>query len=371
MPRLVGLDLGACGIRAVEAVQRRDGYVITRAAQMDLPDGWILNGVVLEPESVARALRRLWRTGHFTTRRVAVAITDTAVITRQLELPWMPPDDFRAALRYQVADSLPVDLAAVELDYQPLAEYQVADQHGQTMDMLEFLLVAANTEQLRAVADVILRARLEPVAQDTSAFALIRSATGGVLTGDSELRAIVDIGADALTVVVHQGGRPRFIRAMPNQGGALAIRTLSEALDMTTSQATDQMWKTGLNGPPPIATPVAESSVFGVLSSTQDVSIDPLAKRTLAVINPWATSLVGAIRDSLDYFAATGRKEPVQRLDLAGRASTLPGLAERIGTELRIPVAHVDPFASVKRAHRVRRASSAALGVATGLAMGA
>ena len=158
LPRLVGLDLGACGIRAVEAVQRRDGYVITRAAQMDLPDGWILNGVVLEPESVARALRRLWRTGHFTTRRVAVAITDTAVITRQLELPWMPPDDFRAALRYQVADSLPVDLAAVELDYQPLAEYQVADQHGQTMDMLEFLLVAANTEQLRAVADVILRA---------------------------------------------------------------------------------------------------------------------------------------------------------------------------------------------------------------------
>ena len=369
--RFVGLDLGTSGIRAVEARSKGGRYEIRRAAEIDLPDGCLLNGAILDPDAVVKALRSLWRKGRFSTRKVAFAVTDTSVITRQLELPWMPADDFRTALKYQVGDSLPVDLATVEVDFEPIAEYQVTDQHGQVNDMLQFLLVAGNKEVLAGVADVLLRARLEPVVADTSAFALIRAACGGVLSQKHPLEAVVDIGADALTVVIHQGGLPRFIRAMPNQGGDIVIMTVANAMDLTVDEATDLVWSTGLNGPPPIVTSVPESSVFGLLASTQEVTVDPRTKRAMALINPWATTLVGAIRDSLDYFASSGQRDPIARLSLSGRTAHLAGLAERVTTELRVPVDLLDPFARVDVSSRLRDIDTRAMSVATGLAMGA
>ena len=124
-PRLVGLDLGSSGIRAVEARRGRDGWRIVKAAEVELEAGAIHAGVILDQPAVSKALRRLWRTGRFSTRKVAAAMSDAGVITRQVDLPWMPADDFRSALKYQVVDALPVDLATVELDYQPLSEFSV------------------------------------------------------------------------------------------------------------------------------------------------------------------------------------------------------------------------------------------------------
>lgn len=369
-PRLVGLDLGSSGIRGVEARKGRSGWRIVRAAEVELPPGAIHGGVITDQPAVSKALRRLWRAGRFSTRKVAAAMSDAGVITRQVDLPWMPAEDFRSALKYQVVDALPVDLATVELDYQPLAEFSVPDGHGHTTDMLQVLLVATSTEAVSDLCSALIAARLEPVRADTSAFALIRSASGGVLQDSDECTALVDIGADVLTVVVQQGGRPLFIRSIPGQGGDLATLTVASAMGMEIDDARDLVITTGLNGPPPVITPVAESNVFGLLVDSGDTRIDLTTSRAMALINPWATTLVSAIRDSLDYFHAAGGTR-VSRLVLTGRTAQLNGLAERITTELRIPVSFLDPFAGLDRSRRVADLNSRPYAVATGLAMGA
>ena len=259
-PRLVGLDLGSSGIRAVEARRGRDGWRITKAAEVELAAGAIHAGVIVDQPTVSKALRRLWRTGRFSTRKVAAAMSDAGVITRQVDLPWMPADDFRSALKYQVVDALPVDLATVELDYQPLAEFSVPDGHGHSTDMLQVLLVATPTEAVTDLCSALIAARLEPVQADTSAFALIRAANAGTLRESEECTALVDIGADVLTVVVHQAGRPLFIRSIPGQGGDLATLTVASAMGIELDQARALVISTGLNGPPPVITPVAESN---------------------------------------------------------------------------------------------------------------
>jgi len=366
----VGLDLGSSGIRAVEAKRGRQGWRITKVAEIELPEGAIHSGVITDQPAVTKALKRLWRSGRFSTRKVAAAMSDAGVITRQVDLPWMPAEDFRSALKYQVVDALPVDLATVELDYQPLAEFSVPDGHGHTTEMLQVLLVATPTETVTGLCDALIAARLEPVRADTSAFALIRTACGGMLQDSHECTAIVDIGADVLSVVVQQGGRPLFIRSIPGQGGDIATLTIASTMGLELEDARALVIATGLNGPPPIITPVAESNVFGLLAGEGETAIDLTTSRAMALINPWATTLVGAIRDSLDYFHAAGGAR-VSRLVLTGRTSELNGLSERITTELRIPVAFLDPFEGLARARRLSQADSRPFAVATGLAMGA
>jgi type IV pilus assembly protein PilM len=370
---VVGLDIGSSGVRAVQLTRGRKsgGYVIDRAASVDLPREVLRNGRVTDPAALAKALKRLWRKGHFTTRRVVLGLADSGVLTRQLELPWMPPADFRTALRYQLNDALPVDLSTVELDYHLLGEVQRKDEHDQEVEFNRILIVAASTEAVAEQSQVVRKARLEPVAADSAAFALIRAACAGVVPSDSATQALADIGGDQLTVVIHAAGQPRFIRTVANLGGDTATIAIAERLRVTPDEAEVLKRETGLNGPVPVVAPIAESSVFGRVTATAPTPVDARTAATIEALNPWATTVIGEIRNSLDYFQASDPASPVQSLTLVGRTVELDGMVERISTQIPLPVRVMDPLAGLPASKRVTRAHEAdsRLAVAAGLAM--
>lgn len=370
MRSFVGLDLGTSGIRAAETRLGRDGTrEVTHIASIDLPHDAVRHGVIEDAATVTRALKSLWRQGRFTSRRVAFALSDSGVLTRQVDLPWMPPEDFAAALRYQVGDALPVDLTTVELGYHLLEEVDRTDDLGNPAPLNRILVVAANREAIEAQARVLRRANLEPVQADSSAFALIRAACAGTLPGDDAVHAIADIGADQLSVVIHQGGQPRFIRTIANLGGDTATSALADRLDVDWESAEDLKRATGLNGPAPVVAPVAESSVFGSV----DVSAvpDPRVLATIGVLNPWASTVVNEVRNSLDYYQASGSGREISTLSVTGRTLLLDGVMDRIATQIPLPVTTMAPLAGLVPARRVARREpvDSRMSVALGMAM--
>jgi type IV pilus assembly protein PilM len=372
-PTCVGLDIGTSGIRAVEVRRKRrqSAYEITRAASVDLPSGAVKNGSILDEKLVIKALKKLWRQGHFTTRKVVLGLADSTMLTRQVDLPWMPAEDFKAALRYQVADSLPVDMSTVEVDFHLLSELHRIEANGQEQDVNRILVVAANSEAVSAEAKVLRKARLVPISADSSAFALIRAACQGSLPSTTDVRAIIDMGADQLTVVVHQAGQPRFIRTISNLGGDTATAAIAERLGISNEEAEELKRATGLNGPAPVVAPIAESSVFGSTNATEITPLDARSAAAVSVLNPWATTLIGEVRNSLDYFQATDSDTAVSSLVVTGRTAELDGIVERLATQLPMPVSVMDPLTGLAATRRIARnpAPDTRLAVATGLAM--
>lgn len=349
--KAVGVDLGATGIRAVEVVRHRDGssVEVARVADIDLPEGAIDHGVVRDVGEVARAVRRLWRKGRFSTRRATFGVS--SVLTRQMDLPWMEPADFRSALRYQVQDSLPVDVRSVELDYYPLEE-RGATAAG-TPETTRILLVAASSEAVRDSARALRKGGVRPVGADASAFALLRADLRA--NPDTQPALLVDLGADQLTVVIHRGGVPLLIRAVGTVGGRAATAAVAELLGSDIADAEQRKVTIGLRAPAPVLTPIAESSVFAAGALTPAVERDATAERVVAELGRWATSVVKEIQDSLDYLGTAGSDLHVARVSLTGRASALPGLAERIETQVRRPVSVLEPLAGVEASTRVQR----------------
>lgn len=373
--RFVGVDIGASGVRGVQVSRhRRTGdYRITKAASVDLPRGAVHNGVVTDSAAVVKALRRLWRKGRFSTRKVVIGLADGSVLMRQIDLPWMPPEDFRAALKYQVADALPVELSSVELDYHLLAEIERTDDHGQPGDVNRILIVATNTQAVAAEAAVVMKARLQPVVADTTAFALIRAACGGKLPADSGVHAIADLGADQLTVAIHQGGQPRFVRMIANLGGETATVAVADRLSVTPDEAERIKRTCGLNGPPPLVAPIAESSVFANAVVSGAPTMNPRAAATVESLGAWATRIIAEVRNSIDYFQASDPTMTIESLTITGRTAQLGGLAERIATQIPLPVRPLAPLLGLAASRKVRRqfGTDSRLVVATGLAMGA
>ncbi|HYO39382.1 MAG TPA: type IV pilus assembly protein PilM [Nocardioidaceae bacterium] len=343
---MVGLDIGGSGVRAAEFdVGRR--ATLRRFAAVALPEGVIRAGLVVDPDALAEALKELWRQGRFSSKNVVVGIANDAVLVRQVDLEWMPPADFRKGLRYQVADALPVPVDEANLDYYMLDEIeQPAQGNEPARKIARVMLVAAGRDMVDGFVRAIQAAGLRATCVDLLPFALVR-ALGPVGDPASPLEVVVDIGADTVVVVVHQGGRPRFVRTLAGLGGQTITRALMERYEWTWEDAERTKIVLGLPGH-------ASSVPYAVQDGDPAPPLPSLDDHPAhAVIAEHVESLVAELGATVDYFrGSTTGDAQLARLVLTGKASALGGLAETVERELGLPVV---PLSVLEQVHKPRR----------------
>lgn len=321
---VVGLDIGTTGIRAAEFRQRRRGAALRRFASVPLPSG-VQSGRLSDPAAVTEALRRLWATGKFRSREVVLGLANDNVLVRQMDLEWMPEPDFGKALRYQVADSLPVPVDDVNLDYYLLDELDVEAGPGEApRKMARVMLVAAGCEMVDAFVAAVQDAGLRPIGVDLLPFALVRAASAVGAEGDGPLEAIVDIGADQVTIVVHRAGRPRSVRILSGVGSLGLTQALQDAYGWDFGDAERTKVTLGLPG----AAGAEQLAEFA----------DHPAR---AVIAQQTEALLSEVQTTLNYFSASAGEQPLSRILLAGNGSRLPGLADLLAARLAVPVSRL------------------------------
>lgn len=72
----VGLDMGANAIRVIQGTHNGTEFTITGFSEALLPPGTVIYGRITDRAQVTVALKKLWRTGEFSTRNVLFAISD-------------------------------------------------------------------------------------------------------------------------------------------------------------------------------------------------------------------------------------------------------------------------------------------------------
>jgi type IV pilus assembly protein PilM len=334
---LVGVDIGAMSIRAVETSRGKDGPVIAHVGQVLLPAGAVQGGVIQDDKAVTLALKQLWATAKFRSRNVALGITNPQVAVRPMSVANLPNKDMRKSLPFQVRDALPLPVERSLLDFFPLEE------PGQN-ETVRGLLIAAPKDAVLAAVQAVERAGLHVASVDLASFALLRA----VAKLDDQVEAIVDIGAHATTVVVHQDGEPLIVRTIP-RGGAEITENVGTRLSKTLPEAERLKCEVGLS-----------------------TEADP---DCADVIREAVKPLINEIRNSFAYLTAGDRPTRVARLALSGGGAQLPGFADALRTQLGMEVVFADATARIRAPRRGQPASldqfhsSAAISV--GLTMGA
>jgi type IV pilus assembly protein PilM len=362
MPRtLVGLDIGSSGLRAAEfAVGRRTK--LRRFASLPLPEGVVRAGAVVDPDALTDALKTLWSEGKFSTKTVALGVANAGVLVRQMDLDWMPPADFRKALRYQVEDALPMPVDDANLDYHLLEELEVEGEGGEARRVARVLLVAAAREMVDAFVDATHAAGLRTVRVDLVPFALIRAAESAVRRATEDDRApeaIVDVGADTVNIVVHVHGQPRYVRMVPGMGGSVVTEAVRERYDWAWDEAERTKRVVGLPG---------HSTL-----KPEEPRPDGLEHPAQQVIAAEAESFVTEIASTLDYVRGSGEEgQGLARVLLTGGGSRLGGLAELLEGRLGTPVERLSVRDSVRTPRRLRGAGEDTdLVIPAGLCLGA
>ncbi|HEV7864405.1 MAG TPA: type IV pilus assembly protein PilM, partial [Acidimicrobiia bacterium] len=341
--RLLGLDVGTTAVRVVEvAIERAGGRrpgrppVVTRVGEVLLPPGAVRDGEVVDPTAVGAAISELWRQTGLRCRDVRVGLTGSRVVVRVVDLPSMPDGELEGAVRFSAADHIPIPLDEAVLDHAVLEPAPPAEPGGPPM--VRVLVAAAHRSALDGLLAAVTAGGLHAVAVDLVPFALVRALTEPAPEGEAAAgaEAIVSVGAGLTTVVVHEGGRPRFVRTVQVGG------------DMLTAAVGEEL------GIDPEAAEAAKREGDG---------------RAARIVELRLAGILGEIQSGLAYWIAQAER-PLQRIVLTGGGARAGDLAGRLALLVGAPV----EWGAVHGLEAPEPAAGAGewadLGVAAGLALG-
>jgi type IV pilus assembly protein PilM len=320
MASVIGLDIGTSAVRAVQLATGRGVATVERLGQVLLPAGAVRDGEIADTDAVSEAIRLLWSQYGLKGKKVALGVANQQVVVRQVDLPYLPEDELRASLPFQVQEYIPIPIEQTTLDCSILEHFENSD--GQRFSRV--LVVAAQTEMVNSILSVVKAAKLQPVLLDLDAFAMLRALAPQDALEDGRGELLIGIGASVTNIVIHQGGIPRFVRVLLMGGHAITEALMSTA-DMTFEEAEEAKLRSGL---------VVDEFSFGDEEAT--------------VIADRANRFVDEIRGSIDYYNAQADSVQVRRAVVTGGGSRLQNLTTRLSEALRMPVDVGRPFQHLK-----------------------
>lgn len=368
---VVGIDIGTAGVRAVEVAAGKKRAAVVRYHQVPLPEGAVIRGEVVEPNTVASALKQLWTQGGFKSKNVVLGIGNHRVLSRDLTVPRASLAHIRESLPFQVQDMLPLPLDEALLDFYPVAEGE-----GEGGPTVTGLLIAAVKEAVQGNVKAVELAGLLPLDVDLIPFALTR-----VLNEGDRIEgtiAQVDVGAATTSIVIATDGVPQFVRLIP-AGGNDVTQALVEKLQLAPGEADQRKRSLGLRLPAVTGHVVDDDANRHGAAAHEEfdetVAVDEQVddRTVVSLIREVTFELLNSVRNTANYYTNT-RHTSVTRIVLTGGGSKLPGFAEGLGELTRLPVspAEISRMVSYGRSVKVEelRGSQGAFLVALGLALG-
>ena len=339
----VGLDISSSSVKLVELGQASTGeYVLERFATESFEKGWIQDGQIEKFDEVAEAVRRVVAKSGTRSKRVAMAMPQSAVITKKIMLPaGLRDEELEIQVESEANQYIPFSLDEVSLDF------CVIGPSSTSAGDVEVLIAASRKDRVQDRQGLAEAAGLKPVVLDVeshaSRLAMSRVVAGLPNGGKDALVALFEIGAETTSLKVLRDEDLLYDRDQAF-GGSQLTQLISRQYGFSFEEAEQKK----------LANDLPEDYEASLLS-------------------PFVDSLSQEIGRALQYFFTSTPHHKVHYVMLGGGTATLPGLKERVTELTGFASMVVNPFdgmrlGSAVRESKLRREAPAYL-TACGLAM--
>lgn len=359
----VGLDIGAGTLRVVCLRPSSDLPVLTTYGSIKIPRGAIVEGEIVDTETIAASIAGLWKKTELKEKNVTIGIASQKVIVRLIEFPFMEKDELAGAIQYQAQEFIAIPTEEAILDFQVVSEF-VDEEENRKM---EVLLVAAQKDLVQTYVSALSMAGLEPEVIDVSSFAMVRSLIGTPsivdLKKEQEALVLINISTGTTNIAVVENGIPRFTRVTTLAGDGFT-QSLVDFLEIPFDEAEELKIKLGL---PPIdeENPVTENSNLSEEESKK-------VKLAQEVLTRETFKFIDEVRRSLDYYLTQTKITNIQSIILTGSGSKLKNLPAYLEKGLQVKVEFGHPINKVKVDSLLRKEveeNELSLAISIGLAL--
>ncbi|MCK9464290.1 MAG: pilus assembly protein PilM [Thiopseudomonas sp.] len=338
---LLGIDISSTSVKLIELSRSGGRYKVEAYAVEPLPPNAVIEKNIAELEVVGQVITKLIAKSRTTLKQAAVAVSGSAVITKQIQMEsGLSEDELETQLKIEADQYIPYPIEEVAIDFEVLGPSGVAGRDN-------VLLAACRKENVEIREAALALAGLSAKVVEVEAYALERSyqLVSSQLAGGREnlTVAVVDIGATMTTLSVMRNGVTIYTREQVFGG----------------KQLTDEIQRRyGLS--------VEEAGLAKKQGGLPD-------DYELEVLEPFKEGVVQQISRSLQFFFAAGQYTEVDYILLAGGTSSIPNLDRLVQQKLGTPTMVANPFANMSLSNKVNAGALASdapsLMIACGLAM--
>lgn len=355
---MLGVDINPERISVAQLKKQGSSrYRLVHYHSVEMPEGAMVEGRILDPETVGLSLTNLLSENRVPTNLpVATAVPVREAIVRLIHLPAdLPADELRRVVLEQEADLyIPYPREQADVDYQPLG----IDVAQDGTERLEVLLAAIPKEVVDNYLQVLQAANLKVRCVELASFSIIRTIREQLLQyGPQEAVLLSAIGYEGTEISILVNGIPQFTRTVTI--GTVHVRqALAESLNLPVSRTGELLQSLRL----PLIDPT------DVLSTGEQPTI---SNPGVAAVTRVISDLADELRRSIDFFTTTESNTPVVKVLLAGPGAGIGQMDGFLSQSLGMAVELADPLGSitVPDSVEVPLQERPAMGVALGLAL--
>ncbi len=336
----VGLDIGSEYIKITALEKLKEGMNVTLLARIPTPTGTFSQGVIKEPQGLARYIRewledrdfytmpptrqgfleKLVASAGLTRKNCVLMVGGPELYVRSFETESQNQADIRYQARLQLHDGVPFRAEDARIEIVTL-------QKEKKSQILVFAVSKATVDHMKELAHLL---NLNCVAVEFEPFALFRS-IALILGSESVMRtaALLNIGADYSIINFFRKGTIRHCRVLPF-GGNTINSTISKSLDISFNKA-ERLKR--------------EYSIFPQ-DGVRDFA-SSLSESLFKLIEPHLREFIKELKKTFNYFSTVQEDKKVELLFLTGGGALLKGLDKYVKHQLGTSVIVGNAFRNI------------------------
>ena len=310
---ILGIDISSSSVKILEISGSGDTLCVEGYGREVLPANALEENVIKDIEAVANCIKKLCYRARLSCKQVALAVPDSAVISKIVQINDGLSDQEMEELVIIEADKyIPYPIDEINLDF------EILGHSAKNSAMLDVLIVASRAENVNSRVEAVTLAGLVPKIVDVESYAVERAAQQLAKDlpsdGQDKIVAIIDIGAKFSHLFVLHGMKLIFSRE-EKFGGMQLNDAIAEYYKMSPEQA-------------------FEARVNGTLPEDYDSK----------VLAPFKEMLLLQIKRTLQFFYSTSQHGFVDHILLAGGLAGQTGLHTLIQEQLGVMTTVANPL---------------------------
>lgn len=376
--KTVAIDIGSSVVKVIQMRKVGRGFELERLGVAEIYPGVDKKSAGVDRRTARmEAVRQALTQAGISARHSISAVSGEPIIVRYIQLPDMPENELKGAIRWEAEDYIPFPLEEVNLDSVILGKSEVGGA-----PKIDVLLVAAKKDLVAEHVSLLKAVDLIPAVVDVDSFAFLNSFEANYMPGASEVVALLDIGSELTNINIYLGGVSRFSRDISVAGDTLNAG-IQQRVGCSYQRAEELKIKEGAPAPAPEEVEpdeLGDSNLLDTIRGTveritgEDLAEDSPEYATSQVIRSVLMNIVIEVKRSMQFFENQPNGRPVERVAVGGGSACMKNLDRFLSQELGLPVEIIDPLRNIgvagstvdkNRLEKVRPM----LGVSVGLAL--
>ena len=338
---MIGLDISSSAVKLIELSRSGDGYKVEAYRVLPLPPNTVIEKNIADIDALAEAIQTTVKRSGTKLKDTVVAVSDSSVITKEIELPAGLTDlQMEMQIEAEADQYIPYPMEEVAFDFDVIGPVE------NNPDLVRVLLAACRQENVEHRRQALEMEGLQPKVIDVEGFAIERAyklLEGQVDQVGDQVVAIADIGATMFSFTVLVDGKTIYTREQLF-GGKQLTEEIQRRYGLSWDEAGEAKRKGGL---------------------PEDYETEVLA--------PFKEALIQHITRSLQFFYSSSHFNYVDQLFLAGGVCALEGLVDEVEQTIGMPTVVANPLLNMQISKSINASALAndapALLLAIGLAM--